>query len=56
MATLAHSPYPPLTQRQLRRPEALGRLVTLWRFLNEVLAEAQAMRRDAHRKYPFMDS
>ncbi len=54
MATLAHSPSP--SPVQLRRPESFNRLVTLWRFVREVLTDTQEMRRAAHRKYPFIGS
>ena len=56
MSTLSYSPSGSLAQRQPQGPEGFSRLATLWRFLREVLAEAQEMRRDAHRRYPFIDA
>ena len=56
MATLAHSPSPLLAHGQLRRPGKFNRLVTLWRFVREVLTDTQEMRRAAHRRYPFIGS
>ena len=56
MPTLSHSPASPLVQRRFPKLEPFSRLVTLWCFAREVLAEAQAMRREAHRRYPFIDT
>jgi hypothetical protein len=55
MPAITRSPSPPLA-RLPQGSEWLDRIAAPWRFLRDVLAEAQAMRREASRKYPFVDN
>ncbi len=56
MTTLARSPSPLRGKGLFVRPGGASRLVTLWRTVRAVRSEAQEMRREAHRRYPFIGS
>ena len=55
MPAITRVPFLPLA-RLPQRPEWFDRVAAPWRVLRDVLAEAQAMRRDASKKYPFIDN
>ncbi len=43
-------------ERSFRQARRVHRAPTLWRLISETLVEAQAMSRDARRRYPFIGS
>ena len=44
------------TERSPSRARGAHRIPTVWRLIYETLAEAQVMRREARKRYPFIGS